>query len=71
MEAVTAVKIHNVYENPFNFLKPLTANARKIKPEISMSPVTFVNFNTPDKPALKINTADIIKRELRNLLFIE
>jgi hypothetical protein len=35
MEAVTAVKIQIVYENPFTALKPFTPTASKIKNAIS------------------------------------
>jgi hypothetical protein len=57
---VTAVKIHRVYENPFNFLNPLTAIARAINPEISKSPVTFVNSRIQEIPEHRKKIAAII-----------
>ncbi len=42
MEAVTAVNIQTVYDNPFTALNPLTAIAREIKNTINSGPAAAV-----------------------------
>lgn len=61
MDAVTAVKIHMVYENDLNLLVPLTPIAKPIKKTISTGP-KFASFLVKNKKrAVNKLKADIPK----------